>query len=37
MLDKVTAQTQLCVPINSICDNVKLQNVSMTLTYEVET
>jgi hypothetical protein len=26
-----------CVPINSNCDNVKLQIVSVTLTFEVET
>jgi hypothetical protein len=37
MHDKVTARTQLCVPINSNCDNVKLQNVNVTLTFEVET
>jgi hypothetical protein len=37
MHDKVTARTQLCVPINSNCDNVKIQNVSVTLTFEVET
>jgi hypothetical protein len=35
MHDKVTARTRLCVPINSNCDNVKLQNVSVTLTFEV--
>jgi hypothetical protein len=35
--DKVTARTRLCVPINSNCDNMKLQNVSVTLTFEVET
>jgi hypothetical protein len=34
MLDKVTAWTRLCVPINSNCDNVKLQNGSVTLTFE---
>jgi hypothetical protein len=37
MHDKVTARTPMCVPMNSNCDNVKLQNVSMTLTFEVRT
>jgi hypothetical protein len=35
--DKVTVRTPMCVPINSICDNVKLQNVSVTLTFVVGT
>jgi hypothetical protein len=35
MHDKVTVRTQMCVPIYSNCDNVKLQNDSMTLTFEV--
>jgi hypothetical protein len=34
MHDKVTVRTQMCVPINSDCDKVKLQNVSVTLTFE---
>jgi hypothetical protein len=29
--------TRMCVPIYSNCDNVKLQNDSMTLTFEVGT
>jgi hypothetical protein len=37
MHDKVTAWTRVLVPINFNCDNVKLQNVSVTLTFEVET
>jgi hypothetical protein len=37
MHDKVTARTRLCVPINFNCDNVKLQNVSVTLSFEVGT
>jgi hypothetical protein len=37
MHDKVTAGTRLCVPINSNCDNVKLQNDSVTFTFEVGT
>jgi hypothetical protein len=37
MHDKVTVRTRLSVPINSNCDNVKLQNVNVTLTFEVET
>jgi hypothetical protein len=37
MHDKVTARTRLCVLIYSNCDNVKLQNVSVTLTFEVGT
>jgi hypothetical protein len=36
MHDKDTARTRLCVPIYSNCDNVKLQNVSVTLTFEIE-
>jgi hypothetical protein len=36
MHDKITARTQLCVPINSNCDNEKLQNVSVALTFEVD-
>jgi hypothetical protein len=36
MHDKVTARTQLCVPINCNFDNLKLQNVSVTLTFELE-
>jgi hypothetical protein len=35
MHDKVTVRTRLCVPISSYCDNVKLQNDSVTLTFEV--
>jgi hypothetical protein len=35
MHDKVIVQAQMCVPINSNCDNVKLQNVSLPLTFEV--
>jgi hypothetical protein len=27
----------MCVPIYSICDNVKLQNDSVTLTFEIGT
>jgi hypothetical protein len=27
----------MCIPINSNCDNLKLKNVSMTLTFEVGT
>jgi hypothetical protein len=30
-------QTQMCVPKNSYCDKVKLQNVSVTSTFEVGT
>jgi hypothetical protein len=39
MHDKLTAWTLLYVPINSNCDklNVKLQNDSVTLTFEVGT
>jgi hypothetical protein len=37
MHDKVTVRTRMCVPINSNCDNVKLQNVSVTMTFEVGT
>jgi hypothetical protein len=37
MHDKVTVRTRICVPIFSNCDNVKLQNDSVTLTFEVET
>jgi hypothetical protein len=35
MHDKVTVRTQMCVPIFSHWDNVKLQNDSVTLTFEV--
>jgi hypothetical protein len=35
MFDKVTVQTRMCVHIYSKCDNVKLQNDSVTLTFEV--
>jgi hypothetical protein len=35
MNDKVTVRTRMCVPINSNCDNVKLQYVSLTLTSEL--
>jgi hypothetical protein len=35
MHDKVTIRTQMCVPLNSYCDKVKVQNVSVTLTFEV--
>jgi hypothetical protein len=34
---KVTVMTQMCVPKNSLCDNGKLQNVSVTLTVAVGT
>jgi hypothetical protein len=34
--DKVTVRTRMCVPINSYGDNVKLQNVSVTLIFEVK-
>jgi hypothetical protein len=34
MHDKVTV-TQMYVPINSYCNNMKLQNVSVTLTSEI--
>jgi hypothetical protein len=27
----------VCVPLNSYCDKVKLQNVSVTLTFEIGT
>jgi hypothetical protein len=37
MHDKVTDWTQMFVPINSYCDKVKLQNVSVTLTFKVGT
>jgi hypothetical protein len=37
MQDKVTARTRMCVPIYSNCDNVKLQNDSVTFTFEVGT
>jgi hypothetical protein len=37
MHDKVTVQTRICIPVNSNCDNVKLQNDSVTLTFEVGT
>jgi hypothetical protein len=33
--DKVTSRTRLCEHINTNCDNVKHQNVSLTLTFEV--
>jgi hypothetical protein len=32
-----TVRPQLCVPIYSYCDNVKLQNDSVTLTFKVGT
>jgi hypothetical protein len=35
-MQQSTARKRLYVPINSNCDNVKLQNVSVTLTFEVE-
>jgi hypothetical protein len=35
MHDKVTVRTHYCVPIYSNWDNVKLQNDSVTLTFEV--
>jgi hypothetical protein len=34
MHGKVTVQTRMCVPIYSNCDNVKLQNDNVTLTFE---
>jgi hypothetical protein len=37
MHDKVTARTHMYVPINCYCDKVKLQNVSVILTFEVGT
>jgi hypothetical protein len=37
MHDKVTVRTRMCVPIYSNCDNVKLQNDSVTLTFDVGT
>jgi hypothetical protein len=37
MHDNVNVWTQMCVPINSYCNNVKLQNVSVTMTFEVGT
>jgi hypothetical protein len=37
MQAKVTVRTRMCVPIYSNCDNVKLQNDSVTLTFEVGT
>jgi hypothetical protein len=37
MHDKVTVRTRMCVPIYCNCDNVKLQNDSVTLTFEVGT
>jgi hypothetical protein len=37
MHDKVTVRTRMCVPIYSNCDNVKLQNDSVALTFEVGT
>jgi hypothetical protein len=39
MHGKVTVRTLICVhvPINSNCDNVKFQNVSVTLTFKVGT
>jgi hypothetical protein len=37
MHDKVTVRTRMCVPIYSYCDNVKLQNDGVTLTFEVGT
>jgi hypothetical protein len=37
MHDKVTVRTRMCVPIYSNCDKVKLQNYSVTLTFEVRT
>jgi hypothetical protein len=35
--DKVSARTRICVHIYSNCDNVKLLNVNVTLTFEVGT
>jgi hypothetical protein len=37
MHDKVTVRARMCVPIYSNCDNVKLQNDRVTLTFEVGT
>jgi hypothetical protein len=37
MHDEVTVRTKMCVPINSYFDEVKLQNVNVPLTFEVET
>jgi hypothetical protein len=37
MHDKVAVQTRMCVPIYSECDNLKVQNDSVTLTFEVGT
>jgi hypothetical protein len=37
MHDKVAVRTQMCVLIKSNCDEVKLLNVSVTLTFEVVT
>jgi hypothetical protein len=37
MHDKVTVRTRICIPIYSNCDNVKLQNDSVTLIFEVGT
>jgi hypothetical protein len=37
MHDKVTVWTWVCVRINSNCDTVKIQNVSVTLTLQVGT
>jgi hypothetical protein len=34
MHDKVTVRQQMRVPINSYCNKVKIQNVSVTLTFE---
>jgi hypothetical protein len=37
MQGKVKVRTQMCVPINSYCYEVKLQNVSVTMTFEIGT
>jgi hypothetical protein len=37
MHDKLAVRTRMYVPINSNCDNVKLQTVSVILTFEVGT
>jgi hypothetical protein len=36
-MTKLQSGHELCIPINSYCDNVKLQNVSVTLTFDVGT
>jgi hypothetical protein len=37
MYGKVTVWTRMSLAINSNCDNVNLQNISVTLTFDVGT